>query len=173
MNHPSSDPLDAVEALLAAVDEGQVLPAPAERVRLREAAGLTRAAVAQALGVRVPSIEAWEEGRAEPRAERLQAYRRLLDGLAQRYPTPMPARPAAPASGPAFAPAPMPSPEPVTEAPFTSQAAARAATAPESTRSHENTETQPHGRGGQVASGTQTVVDATPSGRDEPGPAGT
>ncbi|MFF8513252.1 telomere-associated protein Tap, partial [Streptomyces sp. NPDC015492] len=91
MSHPPTDPLSAVDALLAAVDDGTVLPAPAERVRLREAAGLTQAAVAQALGVRVPSIQAWEEGRAEPKAERLQAYRRLLEGLAQRYPAPQPA----------------------------------------------------------------------------------
>ncbi|MET8948864.1 helix-turn-helix transcriptional regulator, partial [Streptomyces sp. NPDC004542] len=76
----------AVDSLLAAVDGGTVLPVPAERTRLREAAGLTRAAVAQALGVRVPSIEAWEAGRAEPRGERLEAYRRLLAGLADRCP---------------------------------------------------------------------------------------
>ncbi|WP_370409328.1 helix-turn-helix domain-containing protein [Streptomyces fradiae] len=88
MSNQPSDPLAAVDALLAAVESGQILPAPAERVRLREAAGLTQAAVAQALGVRLPSIQAWEEGRAEPRAERLQAYRRLLEGLAQRYPAP-------------------------------------------------------------------------------------
>uniref|UniRef100_UPI003F49830A telomere-associated protein Tap n=1 Tax=Streptomyces chartreusis TaxID=1969 RepID=UPI003F49830A len=78
----------AVDSLLAAVDDGTVLPFPAERVRLREAAGLTQAAVAQALGVRVPSIAAWEAGRAEPKAERLEAYRRLLEGLARRYPAP-------------------------------------------------------------------------------------
>ncbi|MFD3621841.1 telomere-associated protein Tap [Streptomyces sp. NPDC058676] len=76
----------AIDSLLAAVDDGTVLPIPAERVRLREAAGLTQAAVAQALGVRVPSIQAWEAGRAEPKAERLEAYRRLLDGLSRRYP---------------------------------------------------------------------------------------
>ncbi|MFJ1878668.1 helix-turn-helix transcriptional regulator [Streptomyces sp. KS_5] len=78
----------AVDSLLAAVDDGTVLPFPAERVRLREAAGLTQAAVAQALGVRVPSIAAWEAGRAEPKAERLEAYQRLLEGLARRYPAP-------------------------------------------------------------------------------------
>ena len=78
----------AVDALLAAVDDGDVLPPLDERVRLREAAGLTHAAVAQALGVRVPSIQAWEAGRAEPKAERLEAYRRLLEGLARRYPAP-------------------------------------------------------------------------------------
>ncbi|MFE2337832.1 telomere-associated protein Tap [Streptomyces coelicoflavus] len=76
----------AVDALLAAVDGGGVLPALDERVRLREAAGLTQAAVAQALGVRVASIEAWEAGRAEPKAERLDAYRRLLEGLSRRFP---------------------------------------------------------------------------------------
>ncbi|MEU6445125.1 helix-turn-helix domain-containing protein, partial [Streptomyces sp. NPDC047046] len=58
--------LAAVDSLLAAVDNGTVLPLPTERVRLREAAGLTQAAVAQALGTRVPSVEAWETGRAEP-----------------------------------------------------------------------------------------------------------
>ncbi|MGI5192074.1 telomere-associated protein Tap [Streptomyces sp. CA-288835] len=87
----------AVDSLLAAVDDGTVLPLPAERVRLREAAGLTRAAIAQALGTRVPSIEAWEDGRAEPKGERREAYRRLLEGLAQRHPAPSPpsSRPAA------------------------------------------------------------------------------
>ncbi|MFI9029978.1 telomere-associated protein Tap [Streptomyces sp. NPDC053560] len=88
MNHQPEELFSAIDSLLAAVDEGTVLPAPPERVRLREAAGLTQAAVAQALGARVHSVQAWEAGRAEPRAERLEAYRRLLDGLAQRYPAP-------------------------------------------------------------------------------------
>ncbi|MFG2339451.1 telomere-associated protein Tap [Streptomyces yangpuensis] len=98
MSSQPSDPLAAVDALLAAVEAGHLLPAPAERVRLREAAGLTQAAVAQALGVRIPSIQAWEEGRAEPKPERLQAYRRLLEGLARRHPAP--ATPAAPSPAP-------------------------------------------------------------------------
>ncbi|MFD9620930.1 telomere-associated protein Tap [Streptomyces virginiae] len=100
MSSQPSDPLAAVDALLAAVEAGHLLPAPAERIRLREAAGLTQAAVAQALGVRIPSIQAWEDGRAEPKPERLQAYRRLLDGLAQRYPAPVTPEPAAPAAAP-------------------------------------------------------------------------
>ena len=87
MTNQPEELFTAIDSLLAAVDDGTVLPAPAERVRLREAAGLTQAAVAQALGVRVPSITAWEAGRAEPKGERLQAYRRLLEGLAHRYPT--------------------------------------------------------------------------------------
>ncbi|MHB9863968.1 telomere-associated protein Tap [Streptomyces sp. YIM S03343] len=94
----------AVDSLLAAVDDGTVLPAPAERVRLREAAGLTRAAVAQALGVRVPSIEAWEAGRAEPKGERLTAYRRLLEGLARRCPPPERTAAGTPGTGGASAP---------------------------------------------------------------------
>lgn len=76
----------AIDSLLAAVDEGTVLPLPAERVRLREAADLTEAAVAQAVGVRATSIAAWEAGRAEPKGERLEACRRLLEGLSHRYP---------------------------------------------------------------------------------------
>ncbi|WP_438489916.1 helix-turn-helix domain-containing protein [Streptomyces sp. S186] len=79
---------DAVDLLLQAVDDNTLLPAPAERVRLREAAGLTEAAVAHALGVRVQSIHAWEAGRAEPKGQRLEAYRKLLDGLAHRFPAP-------------------------------------------------------------------------------------
>ncbi|MEU2281457.1 helix-turn-helix transcriptional regulator [Streptomyces sp. NPDC013178] len=97
----------AVDALLAAVDDGSVLPPPAERARLREAAGLTQAAVAQVLGVRVPSIQAWEAGRAEPKGERLEAYRRLLEGLARRYP--------APADRPGSLPEPEPEPDPHTD----------------------------------------------------------
>ncbi|MFE2125210.1 telomere-associated protein Tap [Streptomyces amritsarensis] len=112
MSSQPSDPLAAVDALLAAVEAGHLLPVPAERVRLREAAGLTQAAVAQALGVRIPSIQAWEEGRAEPKPERLQAYRRLLEGLAQRYPAPAPTpsrpqdTPPAPTADPALPPTP-------------------------------------------------------------------
>ncbi|MEV0604133.1 helix-turn-helix transcriptional regulator [Streptomyces sp. NPDC050315] len=102
MNHQPEELFTAIDSLLAAVDEGTVLPAPPERVRLREAAGLTQAAVAQALGARVHSVQAWEAGRAEPKAERLEAYRRLLDGLAQRYPAPQPTvRPEPPVPTPA------------------------------------------------------------------------
>ncbi|MGW2827177.1 telomere-associated protein Tap [Streptomyces sp. NPDC001443] len=109
MTHQPDELFSAVDSLLAAVDGGTVLPAPTERVRLREAAGLTPAAVAQALGVRVPSITAWEAGRAEPKGERLEAYRRLLEGLAHRYPPPAspsgtdPGSPPSPQAAPASA----------------------------------------------------------------------
>ncbi|MHA6765342.1 telomere-associated protein Tap [Streptacidiphilus sp. PAMC 29251] len=113
MSDQPASPFDGVDALLAAVASGQILPPPAERARLREAAGLTQAAVAQALGVRVPSLQAWEEGRSEPAEPRREAYRRLLDGLAARYPAPSPSpsphgSALAHGSAPASAPAPGP-----------------------------------------------------------------
>ncbi|WP_328806822.1 telomere-associated protein Tap [Streptacidiphilus fuscans] len=91
--------MNGVEALLATVASGTVLPALTERVRLREAAGLTPAAVAQALGTRAASVLAWEAGRSEPTGERLDAYRALLEGLARHYPPPTLA-PAWPTSAP-------------------------------------------------------------------------
>ncbi|MFJ9822241.1 telomere-associated protein Tap [Streptomyces sp. NPDC101151] len=122
----------AIDSLLAAVDNGTLLPVPAERVRLREAAGLTQAAVAQALGVRVPSITAWEAGRAEPKGERLEAYRRLLEGLAHRYPPDAPAGPQDAAVPSTFTatPAPAESRTP----PAGPEAGAADVTAPENTR---------------------------------------
>ncbi|WP_042440031.1 helix-turn-helix domain-containing protein, partial [Streptacidiphilus albus] len=89
---------DSVDALLAAVDSGAVLPVPAERVRLREAAGLTVAAVAQALKTRTASLESWEGGRTEPTGDKREAYRRLLEGLAAKFPaTPAGPQPPSPA----------------------------------------------------------------------------
>ncbi|MFE9934310.1 telomere-associated protein Tap [Streptomyces sp. NPDC005533] len=76
---------DAVDALL----EGEPqLPAPAERARLREAAGVTQARLAAALKSTLQTVKNWENGRSEPRPPRLQAYLRLLDGWAERYPAP-------------------------------------------------------------------------------------
>ncbi len=44
----------------------------AERlVRAREAAGLSTAQLARRLGVRTRTLQSWEDGRAEPRANRL------------------------------------------------------------------------------------------------------
>ncbi|WP_042395385.1 telomere-associated protein Tap [Streptacidiphilus carbonis] len=136
------DPLFAgVDALLAAVQSGQVLPSPEERVRLRRAAGLTEAAVAQALRTRPASVQAWEEGRSEPSGDKREAYRRLLEGLAQRFPAPVepeaapevepePAAAAAPSRAPASAPATTSVPAPAPRrAPV--PAPARRATAPQ------------------------------------------
>ncbi|WP_331723245.1 telomere-associated protein Tap [Streptomyces sp. NBC_00105] len=83
---PSQEELfDAVDALL----EGEPqLPSPAERARLREAAGVTQARLAAALKSTAQTVKNWENGRSEPRPPRLQAYLRLLDGWAAKYPAP-------------------------------------------------------------------------------------
>lgn len=73
---------EAVDALLAGEPE---MPPPAERARLREAAGITQARLAQALQTTTQSVKNWEAGRSEPRPPRRQAYQRLLDGWAAKY----------------------------------------------------------------------------------------
>ncbi|MEU4358681.1 telomere-associated protein Tap [Streptomyces virginiae] len=102
---PSQEELfDAVDALL----EGEPrLPSPAERARLREAAGVTQARLAAALKSTPQTVKNWENGRSEPRPPRLQAYLRLLDGWAERYPAPA-ASECTPESVPAPAPATVP-----------------------------------------------------------------
>ncbi|MGW0790426.1 helix-turn-helix transcriptional regulator [Streptomyces sp. NPDC002911] len=75
----------AVDALLQQVARDG-LPAPAERKRLREAAGLSQAQVATALEVRREAVGNWESGKAEPRRPKRAAYARLLAGLAERLP---------------------------------------------------------------------------------------
>ncbi|MCX4665030.1 telomere-associated protein Tap [Streptomyces uncialis] len=83
-----------VDALL---EEEPQLPSPAERARLREAAGVTQARLAQALRSTAQTVKNWENGRSEPRPPRLDAYQRLLKGWASQYP----AQPSAAATGPA------------------------------------------------------------------------
>ncbi|WP_143650065.1 helix-turn-helix domain-containing protein, partial [Streptomyces tricolor] len=72
-----------VDALL---EEEPQLPPPAERARLREAAGITQARLAAALKSTVQTVKNWEAGRSEPRPPRLEAYQRLLRGWAAKYP---------------------------------------------------------------------------------------
>jgi len=59
------------------------LPSPAVRRGLREAAGLSQAIVANALGVSREAVSLWESGARTPRAERLAGYVALLDRLKQ------------------------------------------------------------------------------------------
>ncbi len=93
---------ELVDALL----EGEpVLPTPAERARLREAAGVSQAKLAQALRSTTQTVKNWENGRSTPRPPRLQAYLRLLDGWAAKYPA---FAPAAAVSAPAPEAAPVP-----------------------------------------------------------------
>jgi DNA-binding transcriptional regulator YiaG len=78
------------EELFASVDallnEEPHLPPPAERARLREAAGITQARLATALKTTTQSVKNWENGRSEPKSPRLEAYQRLLNGWAAKYP---------------------------------------------------------------------------------------
>uniref|UniRef100_UPI003F49AE6A telomere-associated protein Tap n=1 Tax=Streptomyces achromogenes TaxID=67255 RepID=UPI003F49AE6A len=78
------------EELLANVDalleEEPQLPPPAERARLREAAGITQARLAAALKTSTQTVKNWENGRSEPKEPRLTAYQRLLKGWAAKYP---------------------------------------------------------------------------------------
>ncbi|PNG94738.1 telomere-associated protein Tap [Streptomyces malaysiensis] len=103
---PAEDELfSAVDALLEQVAQDD-LPPPAERKRLREAAGLSQAEIARALDIRREAVGNWESGKTEPRQPKRAAYARLLKGLAARFPTP-----AAEAPGAGQAPAaPEPSP---------------------------------------------------------------
>lgn len=86
-----------VDALL---EEEPQLPSPAERARLREAAGVTQTRLAQALKSTAQTVKNWENGRSEPRPPRLEAYQRILNGWAAKHP-----HPSVPAAGPAPAPA--------------------------------------------------------------------
>ncbi|MFJ8871531.1 telomere-associated protein Tap [Streptomyces sp. NPDC102473] len=95
----------AVDALLEQVAQDE-LPPPAERKRLREAAGLSQAQIARALAARREAVGNWETGRAEPRSPKRSAYARLLEGLAERFPDP------APGPAPGVEPDPAPGVEP-------------------------------------------------------------
>ncbi|MFF1836970.1 telomere-associated protein Tap [Streptomyces sp. NPDC058231] len=85
MSHEEQTLFGAVDALLEQVAQDP-LPDPAERKRLREAAGLSQDQIAKALQTRREAVGNWESGRTEPRAPKRAAYARLLEGLAARYP---------------------------------------------------------------------------------------
>ena len=57
----------SVDALLEQAAAPDALPVPAERKRLREAAGLSQDQVAKALDVRRETVTGWDGERAEPR----------------------------------------------------------------------------------------------------------
>ncbi|MEV8434753.1 telomere-associated protein Tap [Streptomyces chartreusis] len=99
---PSEEELFAsVDALL---EEEPQLPPPAERARLREAAGITQARLAVALKTSTQTVKNYENGRSEPKPPRLEAYQRLLKGWAAKYP-------AHGAPAPALTPASAPQPD--------------------------------------------------------------
>ncbi|MER7805556.1 helix-turn-helix transcriptional regulator [Streptomyces parvulus] len=113
----------AVDALLEQVAQDD-LPVPAERRRLREAAGLSQAQIAAALDARREAVGNWETGKTEPRSPKRAAYARLLEGLATRFP-PSPADPpASVVSRPFNGPGPEPTPAPIAAPPSRPRTAA-------------------------------------------------
>jgi len=62
------------------------LPPPKERRRLREAASLTQAQLAEWVGVSRETVRAWETGRTSPRGRKREAYAKLLNDLAEDTP---------------------------------------------------------------------------------------
>lgn len=70
------------DALLHRSRAARRLPEPVIRRLLRERAGLTQAAVAEALGVRRSAVTRWESGARSPRGALLEQYVLLLDRLA-------------------------------------------------------------------------------------------
>lgn len=179
----------AVDALLQQVTQDD-LPPPAERKRLRAAAGLTQTQIANALEVRREAVGNWEAGKTEPRSPQRAAYARLLENLAARFPAPdaeSDPAPAVPETFPGTSAPPLeaeaPAAAPASEAAAltgakntdhrsTSNAAARAATSrPARTAGPSSTSRQPDARKAtanapavgadpRFANGPLAVVDA-------------
>ncbi|MGW4221495.1 helix-turn-helix domain-containing protein [Streptomyces bacillaris] len=79
----------SVESLLEEARLTAEMPPPAERLRLREAAGLTRDQVATACGVSRSTVQNWErQGGSTPVPPGRLPYLRLLRGLAEIHPAP-------------------------------------------------------------------------------------
>ncbi|WP_331723616.1 MULTISPECIES: helix-turn-helix domain-containing protein [unclassified Streptomyces] len=101
---------DAIDSLLASVGPEAVLPAPEQRLRLREAARLSKAQVARALGVSPSTVTGWETGR-DPSGEVRTRYAYLLEGVRERLEEYEPE--SEPGSEPGSEPVVEPEPEPV------------------------------------------------------------
>lgn len=79
---------NSVEALLEEARLAAAMPPPAERFRLREAAGFSRAHIAATVGVGRSTIANWETGVSDPTPPARLPYLRILKGLAEIYPPP-------------------------------------------------------------------------------------
>ncbi|PJN36668.1 DNA-binding protein [Streptomyces sp. CB02959] len=86
----SEGQLDSVEALLEEARLMAWMPSPVERLRLREAAGLSRAQVAAAVGVGRQTVANWESGETDPQPPGRGKYLKLLKGLAEIHPASSP-----------------------------------------------------------------------------------
>ncbi|MBW3709784.1 DNA-binding protein, partial [Streptomyces griseus] len=75
-----------MEALLEEARLVAAMPPPEERLRLREAAGFSRAHFAATVGVGRQTIANWETGVSAPTPPARYPYLRILKGLAEIYP---------------------------------------------------------------------------------------
>ncbi|MDX2630671.1 helix-turn-helix domain-containing protein, partial [Streptomyces scabiei] len=146
--------LSNVDALLEQVAQDD-LPPPAERRRLREAAGLSQAQVAKALDTRREAVGNWEAGRTEPRPPQRAAYARLLERLAERFPAPKNEAPGEPAVPETFAA----DPAPAVPAP-SEQTAVEPPAQPSSTARPSSTSRRP---GAKKAAPKKTTATAAPA----------
>ncbi|MGW2865918.1 helix-turn-helix transcriptional regulator [Streptomyces sp. NPDC001205] len=75
---------EAIRALMRPAQHSD-LPAPADRVRIRKAAGINQEDFGKAIGVTRLSISMWEQGKTEPSGNNRQKYttalRTIVDGL--------------------------------------------------------------------------------------------
>jgi DNA-binding transcriptional regulator YiaG len=69
-------------ALVVARIRARQLPPPAERRRLRLAAGATLEDVADATGASVPTVSCWERGIYAPSKRYRRGYLEILEGFA-------------------------------------------------------------------------------------------
>lgn len=72
---------DRTEQLLEQLRSRRQLPPPAERRRIREAAGVSLRELAGAIGTSHMAVDRWEKGAAPRNPAHLRAYSRLLDEL--------------------------------------------------------------------------------------------
>jgi DNA-binding transcriptional regulator YiaG len=80
---PPADLDDRIERLIQEMRQLPALPPVPERVRIREAAGVTQAEMAAVLGCSTPAISKWENGERVPTKFAMLAYGKLLDALAK------------------------------------------------------------------------------------------
>jgi DNA-binding transcriptional regulator YiaG len=75
---------EALNALMRPVQPSD-LPAPADRARIRKAAGISQTDFGKVLGVSRLSVSMWEQGKTEPtgknREQYIKALRHIVDTL--------------------------------------------------------------------------------------------
>jgi transcriptional regulator with XRE-family HTH domain len=74
---------DRLREALTQARQRRRLPDPAARRSLRERAGISQGALADAVGVSSGAVSRWESGERAPSGERLEAYLTALDRLAR------------------------------------------------------------------------------------------